>query len=162
MNKAFTLIELLVVVLIIGILAAVALPQYRKAVEKTRAVEAQTNLAALVTAEKVYKIANGTATDKLDELDIQLSGSYNTSTKRLVSKYFSYYANVSPSGIGFEAVATRIDNGQNDLKYYIYFASDSKYHCVATHADARWFCEFFTRKKRETPNSNGYYYYVLD
>lgn len=74
MNKerGFTLIELLVVVLIIGILAGVALPQYERAVEKARAVEAVTVLRALQQALDVYVMANGGTITSLDELDVDI------------------------------------------------------------------------------------------
>ena len=71
-KQAFTLIELLVVVLIIGILAAVAVPQYQVAVDKTHAKTALLIMRHIRDAEELYKLANGNYTMDFTELNLDL------------------------------------------------------------------------------------------
>jgi prepilin-type N-terminal cleavage/methylation domain-containing protein len=71
-NSGFTLIEMLVVVLIIGILSSVALPQYKKAVQKARATEAIQAGKSWGVAQRVYELEYGHYTSDLNELSVKI------------------------------------------------------------------------------------------
>ena len=73
-KQGFTLIELLVVVLIIGLLAAVALPQYNKAILKSRLVEYEVVLKSILEAEHAYYLENDSYRQNfpLSKLDIEI------------------------------------------------------------------------------------------
>ena len=136
LRSGFTLIELLVVVLIIGILAAVALPQYQKAVEKARMVEAVTMVRAIANAHQLYYMENGTRLEshQINELGIDVPGEPNTSwgALRIKTKDWIYAPDASPPGY-FWAIAQRVSpsNTTPDV-YYITVPVDnpSRINCT--------------------------------
>ena len=86
-NGGFTLIELLVVVLIIGILAAIALPQYEKAVWKSRASTMLANVRAMGNAQELYFMANGRYSYDFGGLDL----SFDSLPQKPSESFFSLW-----------------------------------------------------------------------
>ena len=128
LSAGFTLIELLVVVLIIGILSAVALPQYQKAVEKSRAAEALQMLRYMYQQKEAYRLENGTKYGNDDaptneDMGIELGNSFNciTSDKQdgeeyCCNKHWCYSNGGMAYGVACPSfwsniVARRVNNG---------------------------------------------------
>ena len=74
-RRGFTLIELLVVVIIIAILAAIALPQYQKAVLKSRFNALKPTADAIRTSQEVYFMEHGVYSEDMGDLDIKIDNS---------------------------------------------------------------------------------------
>ena len=85
----FTLIELLVVVLIIGILAAIAYPQYEKAIFKSRMVHTQLQAKSIFQAAQLYLLANGQMAAVADDFaqDVGFSGYASNARGQLAGKF---------------------------------------------------------------------------
>lgn len=121
MKKGFTLIELLVVVLIIGILSAIALPQYTTAVEKARAAEALTLMGSLRQAAQVYKLANNhyPTRGEMYDLDIQFPGELADAgeNKKFITKNFEIWG--APTSSTSSAKYLIAAKRTNDTEYYL-------------------------------------------
>ena len=106
--KGFTLIELLVVVIIIGILSAIALPQYELVVEKSRAAEAMINAKAIQDAcqRHLQEYPDDDCDDQTKIADVQLKGGTWKNGNCFLTKNFSYeMGNVQgATGISFVEV----------------------------------------------------------
>ena len=141
-KQGFTLIELLVVVLIIGILAAVALPQYQKAVLKARMSRAIPAVHALKNAEEIYYLANGQYTDDGENgslgLDVDEIAGCSPSDSGGILLCNGFFINVISSGKGggsdMNVLAGIGDSGDREIGYIAYMdhsAYPGRRDCIA-------------------------------
>lgn len=163
-RKGFTLIELLVVVLIIGILAAMAMPAYFKAVERSRAAEADTLIGTVIQAQQRYKMKTGKFAKKWSSLDVAPQGApaglvYCTKGTQATD---NDTASTACTGNGFAIIlsgdlatkdnkngveAVRVGSGQYTYKLWKRYDSNDPVHCDingATTDDNKEFCIEYT------------------
>ena len=131
----FTLIELLVVVLIIGILAAIAVPQYQRAVDKSRYATLMPVASTVKNAQETFYMASAMYSNDLQDLDISLPGTVDGNKAE-----FGDGVKVEVSAdANSDYVSASKDGLEN--KYVMYFAKSENFpkevHCEALSSSDR-------------------------
>ncbi|MBE9202519.1 prepilin-type N-terminal cleavage/methylation domain-containing protein [Synechocystis salina LEGE 06099] len=103
-EKGFTLIELLVVVIIIGVLAAIALPNLLNQVGKARMSEGKSTLGAINRGQQVYRTENPTFTNDLTKLDTKVD---------VTGDFFTFSATGAGSGAVTNIATASAPEGDN-------------------------------------------------
>ena len=153
--KGFTLIELLVVVMIIAILAAIAVPQYKHATLKARFSTVMPMAKAIADAQEVYYQGRQLYALDVDELDVTPVNAENTSVTLSQTD-------------GYDYVMAQNSNvpGAHYIIYQKYSENyPSEIHCEAEddNADAQWLCGVLSNNNSIGKTiTDGYTTYIIN
>ncbi len=100
--NGFTLVEILIVVVIVGILAAIAIPTYYSYVKKGYATEAKTQLKSIVQAADMYYSERGEAAPDVETMEAEGF----IEIKQSVKNKWEFELNLDPTGDGGSCTAT--------------------------------------------------------
>jgi type IV pilus assembly protein PilA len=109
-SKGFTLIELLVVIIIIGVLAAISIPNFINQIGKARETEAKNLLGSIARSQQAYHFEKQVFADTMSKLE--LSGTFRS----------KYYNILEPSSADYQTLvkhqATAIDSAKDRVRDY--------------------------------------------
>ena len=126
-RRGFTLIELLVVVLIIAILAAIALPQYQKVVEKSRVAEAKNMLYDLAHARQLYYLEHNTWPTNLADLEFVAEDQLDSNGKLKTTMFTYYLGNIF---ICNEGDGGKLLRASSEKGYFLELCPDGQLRCM--------------------------------
>ncbi len=163
-TKGFTLLELLVVVLIIGILAAIAIPQYKMSVGRTQFTMVKNFTKNIVESLQRYYLVNNVYPSRYTQLDISfdgIKGTYSDSQQFSFSVAGGISCSVWFSQTGLFVACSREIFGKT-ISYYVYRDTNKPHICRVIGIDpsnmANRLCQIETGRKKGTCENGGCYY----
>lgn len=124
-KSAFTLLEILVAVILIGILAGIAIPNYTKTKERALDKEAQTALELIRSAQKMYSVkADGAFYPAVANTGVKLESVNSGLQLKLYSTSWDYGVNIGADTASFNATASRLNSPSGWLRTWV-VASDT-------------------------------------